>query len=135
DAVMTGATGELVVAEQRGVGARRMVEEGDVAADGAVEVDLERRGDVRRAAAGVERRAGQRPRVERLVVGTADDGGVVAGDGVVAAAAVDDVRTIRAAGDVVAADQVIVTFAAEDRVAALAADGGVRAGARVDGVV
>ena len=55
---------------------------------------------------------------------------VVAGDHVVAGAAVDPVAAVVAERDVVAADQVVVAVAADDRVAALLAEDDVVAARR-----
>src|SRR5439155_14484401 len=100
----------------------------------AVRIDAEGGGDVGRAGAVVEERAGEGAGVAGLVVGAANDRSVVAGDGVVAGVAVDAVAGVGAAGDVVAADQVVVVVAAGDLVGALSADGGVVAGVAGDDV-
>jgi hypothetical protein len=135
DAVVARAAREVVVAEQTGGGRRRVIEERDIAPGDAVEVRLEARRNVCRAGGVVEGRAGESAGVARLVIDATDDRRVVAGDGVVAGVAVNDVGSVVPAGDVVTADQIIVVVAAADLICALAADGGVVAGVAADRVV
>ena len=79
-------------------------------------------------------RAGDRAEARALRVAAAQDDGVVAGDHVVAGAAVDHVAGVVAARNVVAADDVVVAGLAADVVGALAAEHDVVARARVDRV-
>jgi len=128
DLVAARATGEVIAPPEFGVvrlDVVGVVEEGDGVLLDAGGVVLPRLGDEDVAVGAVrDRRAvdegagqGAHPRVEE--VGAPAALGVVAGDGIVAGAAVDDVPRVEGAGDVGAADEEVVVLLAVDDVRAL----------------
>ena len=83
----------------------------------------------------VQRAASQAPEAHVEVVGAEVDVGVVAGDHVVAGAAVEAVVVVERTDDVAAADEDVVAVAAEHRVAALLAQDEVAAVIAMDQVI
>ena len=131
-----GAAGDDVAAERARRLGGRVVEEGDGRAPrwprsgrrcGA-------RRDERRASGVEDRVAREDAEARAEPVAGAQEVRVVARDPVVPGATVDVVAGVGAAGDVVAADQVVVALAARDPVGALAAEDDVVAGVAADQV-